>query len=130
MKKIILMCISVFLFASCKKASTPSAPKEENIVFETNAGSNAISTSGTFDFQVILKSKMPTNGIRIEVTANEEATGTSVTPQASGITTTTTSTNVSVQNLPRQKWVEATVKVTSISTSTNTASSKLRVIYK
>lgn len=131
MKKVLLPILGLIFLASCGKTSTtPQPPAEENIVFETNAGQNVTSPSGNFDFQVTLKSKMPAKGIRIEVSAIDEVAQTAILPQNSGITSTTAVTSASVQNLPRQKWVEATVKVTSLSTATNTASGKFRVIYK
>lgn len=126
-----LLIFGLFLvFASCKKSTTTPVVKEENIVFETNAGLNAISTSGTFAFQVTLKSKMPTGGIKIEVSAIEEAGGAAVTPQPNPITSSTAVTDYSVQNLARQKWVVATVKVSSVTTPTNSSSQTFRVIYK
>lgn len=129
MKRIIVAIFILSSFAGCKKAAVQPV-KEENIVFDVNTALSSISTSTTFAFQVTLKSKMPANGIRIDVTAIDESSGTAILPQATGITSTNVLNNVSVQNLPRQKWVEAMVKVTSISTSTNSASSRFRVIYK
>lgn len=125
MKNILILIVTILLLFSCKKKEI-----EEIIVFETTAGSNTISTSGNYSFQITLKSKMPSNGIRIEVSAIEEVSGTSISPQMTPLNTSTAVNSVSVQNLPRQKWAEATVRVTSLTSSTNTASTKFRVIYK
>ena len=62
--------------------------------------------------------------------AAEEATGTPVVPQTSTVSSSTSITDCLVQNLPRQTWVVATVKVTSSSTLTNTASQTFRVVFK
>lgn len=131
-KYLILICFFVGI-VSCGKKSTPTpipTPTEENIAFDLNTGATVNHTASNFDFQVTLRSKMPTKGIKIEVTASEEATGTAVTPQPSAINSSTSVTSASVQNLPRQKWVVTTVKVTSLSTGTNSATQTFKVIYK
>lgn len=128
--KHILLYLAIFsIITGCsKKGSTPE--KEENVVFELNTGQAAISSSSSYTFNVAMKSKLPKAGVRIELSAAEEAGGAAVTPQNGPINAVTASTDVSVQNLPRQKWVIATVKVTSISTATNTSTQTFRVVYK
>lgn len=133
MKKYVMLLVCVLTFFSCKKKTTPTptpTPTEENIAFDLNTGATVNHTASNFDFQVTLRSKMPTKGIKIDVTASEEATGTAVTPQPSAINSSTSVTNASVQNLPRQKWVITTVKVTSLSTATNSATQTFKVVYK
>ena len=129
MKKYLIYILLISAIISCGKK--PPAPEvEENIVFEQNAGQAAISTGSSYDFKVTMKSKLPKAGIRIEISAVEEAGGAAVTPQPAPITTTTLSADCSVQNLPRQKWVITTVKITSASTSSNTSTQTFRVVYK
>ena len=129
MKYSLFYLVMVCLVMACGKK--PPAPEvEENVVFELNAAQAAISTSSSYDFKVTMRSKLPKAGIRIEISAAEEAGGAAVTPQPAPITATALSTDCSVQNLPRQKWVIATVKITSVSTSTNTSTQTFRVVYK
>jgi hypothetical protein len=113
----------------CEK-NTSQKEVEENINFEMNPSFSSISSSTTYDFKVTLKSKMPLGGVIIDIIAIDEGSGTPILPQALGITSITSVSNLSVLNLPRQKWVETTVKVTSKQTATNSATAKFRVIYK
>lgn len=129
MKTTLTYILFICILLSCGKK--PPAPEvEENVVFELNASQAAISTNSSYDFKVTMKSKLPKAGIRIELSAAEEAGGAAVTPQPAPVITTEATTDLSVQNLPRQKWVIATVKVTSVSTSTNTSTQTFRVVYK
>lgn len=120
--------------ASCGKKTTPTppapTPTEENISFDLNTGATVTQAAANYDFQVTLRSKMPTKGIKIEVTASEEVGGAAVTPQPAAINSTTSVTTASVQNLPRQKWVIVTVRVTSLNTATNTAVQTFKIIFK
>jgi hypothetical protein len=121
MKTYLTYILLIGICLSCGKK--PPAPEvEENIVFELNAAQAAISTSSSYTFTVAMKSKLPK--------AAEEAGGAAVTPQNAPINALTASTDVTVQNLPRQKWVVVTVKVISISTATNTSTQTFRVVYK
>ena len=129
MKKYFICILIVTSVLGCgKKAPVPDV--EENIAFDMNASQAVISTSSSYDFKVTIKSKLPKAGIRIEVSATEEAGGASVSPQPAPITATNPITDCTVQNLPRQKWVIVNVKITSITTSTNTSTQTFRVVYK
>ncbi|MBC7721400.1 MAG: hypothetical protein H7068_05205, partial [Pedobacter sp.] len=44
--------------------------------------------------------------------------------------TTTVDNSTSVINLPQQKWVVATVKITDVNNAKNSGSKSFRVIYK
>lgn len=129
MKATLTYTLFICILLGCGKK--PPAPEvEENVVFELNASQAAISTNSNYDFKLTMRSKLPKAGIRIELSATEEAGGAAVTPQPAPVTTTAATADLSVQNLPRQKWVIATVKVTSVSTSTNTSTQTFRVVYK
>jgi len=129
MKTTLTYILFTCILLGCGKK--PPAPEvEENVVFELNASQAAISTNSSYDFKVTMKSKLPKAGIRIEVSAAEEAGGAAVTPQPAPVTTMAATADLYVQNLPRQKWVIATIKVTSVSTSTNTSTQTFRVVYK
>lgn len=125
----LLICLLIFAVAtSCSKKVAPEI--EENISFELNTGAVIVSSGSSQAFKVTMKSKIPKAGIKIDISAAEEATGTPVVPQTSTVSSSTSITDCLVQNLPRQTWVVATVKVTSSSTLTNTASQTFRVVFK
>ena len=129
MKKYFICMLFVAIAFGCgKKAPVPDV--EENIVFDVNASQAVISSSSSYDFKVTIKSKLPKAGIRIEVSATEEAGGASVSPQPAPVNSTAAITDCVVQNLPRQKWVIVNVKITSLTTSTNTSTQTFRVVYK
>lgn len=129
MKRISIYLLALLCMVACsKKTSTPEP--EENIAFDLNTSAAVIHSSSSYSFQVTLKSKMPAGGIKVEVSAVQELAGTTVSPQPSAITSTSSATTAAVHNLPQQKWVVATVRVSSVSTTTNTATQTFRVVYK
>jgi uncharacterized protein YcfL len=129
MKQLLLYGLLALLLTACSKKNSKPEP-EQNIVFDINTSSAVIHSNSSYSFQVTLKSKMPVSGIKVEVSAVQEVAGTAVSPQPAAITSTTSATTASVQNLPQQKWVVATVRVSSATTATNTATQTFRVIYK
>jgi hypothetical protein len=129
MKQLLLYGLLALLLTACSKKNSKPEP-EQNIVFDINTSSAVIHSNSSYSFQVTLKSKMPVSGIKVEVSAVQEVAGTAVSPQPAAITSTTSVTTASVQNLPQQKWVVANVRVSSATTATNTAMQTFRVIYK
>ena len=128
MKKVLVYLVLITLWGSCKKETNTKA--EESLIFEMSAGTTAISTKANYDFEVVMRSAVPAQGVRIDVSAVEEIGGSVVSPQSPSIIVTGTNTNASVLNLPRQRWVVATVKLTSVKTLTNTTTQSFRVIFK
>ena len=127
MKNLFLLLITIIFFTSCEKTKVEV---EENISFELNAASAVINNGNTYDVKLTMKSKVPSWGVRVEATATEEAGGATVGPQAPATTLTLTTTNLSIQNLPRQKWVVVQVNVSSTKTTTNSSTQSFRIIYK
>lgn len=129
----ILFLLFSFFIASCgsKKPPTPSPtpPAEAQIAFTQNAGSNVLNPGPSLNFAVTLTSTMPAAGIKVEVSTKEEASG-NVVGTNSSVNSTTATVNASVSGLPRQLWCIVTIKVSSVSTPTNTATQTFRVIYK
>lgn len=115
------------LLVSCGKSKIDI---EENIVFETNSSGAIINAASSYPFTAILKSKMPSNGIEIQVTATEELNGIEVLPQKSINKSLIASNDLIVQNLPRQKWVVVNVKVKSLTNPLNFSDKSFRVIFK
>lgn len=122
-----LLLLSLLVINGCSKSKIEV---EENIIFELSAGSAIIHTSNAYDVKLTMKSKLPSTGVRVETSATEETSGTPITPQAAAYTLTTASTSLTVQNLPRQKWVIVQVKASSIKTPTNSSSQSFRIIFK
>lgn len=129
MKQLLIYSLLILTLGACSKKASGPEP-EENIAFDLNTSSAVIHSSSSYSFQVTLRSKLPAAGIKIEVSAVQEVAGTTVSSQPAVITSTTTVTTAVVQNLPQQKWVVATVRVSSAATATNTATQTFRVVYK
>jgi hypothetical protein len=123
---LLLITVSVVLF-SCEK-KTPKEV-EEAIKYETDAIETNICNADKFIFTAKLLSKMPSNGIKLTVTAKEEVSGSNL-GQDEPIVSKGTQTAMNVKGLPKQKWVVATIKVCSAKDSTNCVSKSFRVVYK
>ena len=107
----------------------PTPPAEQPIAFTHNAGNNVLNPGPSLNFTVTLTSTMPTAGIKVEVSTKEEASGNAVGTNSS-VNSTTAAVNVGVAGLPRQLWCIVTIKVSSVSTPTNTSTQTFRIIYK
>lgn len=116
----------LLLFGCSKSASNESDP----IVFTTNAAASNISVASNFAFTLKITSRISASGLSVKIMAVEEVSGMSVSPQPPIFTTTVSDNSTSIINLPQQKWVVATIKITDIKNEKNTASKTFRVIYK
>jgi hypothetical protein len=128
MQKYFWSILMVLAIAACKKPD--NGPAEDKIVFTTNATNGAFSAAANYPFRIQLKSKMPADGIKIEIIATQEAGGALVSPQTPAFTTKDTLVNTAVSNLPRQLWVVTKVRVSSVTAPLNRDSSSFRVIFK
>jgi hypothetical protein len=117
----------MLLFISCRKTAINDS---DPIVFTTDAAASNISVASSFPFKVTISSRIGYSGLNVAVTAVEEVSGLSVTPQPPNFKTNIADNSTSVINLPQQKWVIVTIKVTDLYNSNNTASKTFRVIYK
>jgi hypothetical protein len=118
----------VLTTAGCKKSSTP-APPEQDLLISTDAGSYTIIPDPVFSFKVKVESTMPIGGVRIEYTVVSEIDNQNY-PQGSAINTYNPTSSLTIGNLPRQKICICTIKATSLSKSTNIATTGFRVGYK
>lgn len=109
-----------------KSGSNESDP----IIFTTNAATSNISVASNFPFTLKVTSRISVSGLSVQITAFEEVAGSSVSPQPPTFTTTVADNSTSIINLPQQKWVMATVKITDLINAKNTASKTFRIIYK
>ncbi|MHC0068978.1 hypothetical protein ACWATR_39970 [Nostoc sp. UIC 10890] len=130
-----LLLTSLALF-SCSKGgdgggSTPPPPQEANLTITTNPANNAVvpaAVGTTFPVTINVTSTMPSQGVRIEVTAAPEAGG------ASFFTSNTTSSNASntitINNTPAQVSCVVNIRVSSVARPSNAATSSYRYSRK
>jgi hypothetical protein len=126
---IILLSVILLLESCGSKSPTPPPPTEQPIAFTHNAGNNVLNPAPSLNFNVTLSSAMPAAGIKVEVSTKEEASGNIVVTNSS-VNSTSATVNVGISALPRQLWCIVTVKVTSVSTASNSATQTFRIVYK
>jgi hypothetical protein len=88
----------------------------------------AAAQSSNFSFKVSLSSKMPSNGIKIDITTKKDADGTVI--ESKSFESSSTSNDVSVGSLSMGVLYEISVVVTSKKTISNSAVKKFRVARK
>ena len=126
---IILLSVIVLMESCSSKSPAPPPPTEQAIAFTHNGGNNVLNPGSALNFAVTLTSAMPAAGIKVEVSTKEEATGNTVGTNSS-VNSTSATVNVGVSALPQQLWCIVTIKVTSASTASNSATQTFRVVYK
>lgn len=124
---IILIVGFAMLAFGCKKSVTNES---DPIVFTIDAAASNITVASNFGVGIKITSRISSDGLKVELTGVEEVSGLSVLPQAPAFITTTVDNSTSVINLPQQKWVVATVKITDVNNAKNSGSKSFRVIYK
>ena len=134
MKRIIigiLAIISISSISCSKSGSSSSQPAQEpSIVFTIDASNASVSASNSFNVVVTLTSLMPSSsGIKIEATITDQTTNATISQNAAIISTTAKNTFTLI-NLPQQHWCSATIKVSSVATSSNNSSQSFTVVYK
>ena len=126
----IIFLFAVILIQSCgSKNPPPPPPSEQPIAFTHNAGKNVLNPGPSLNFNITLTSTMPAAGIKVEVSTKEESSGNAVGTNSS-VNSTSAAVSASVSSLPRQVWCIVTIKVTSLSTASNSATQTFRIIYK
>ena len=123
---ILIMGLIILVSGCVKTASNESDP----IVFTTDAAASNISVASNFPVAIKITSRISFSGLKVTITAVEEVSALTVAPQPPTFTTNAVDNSSSVINLPQQKWVLATVRVTDVNNANNTASKSFRVIYK
>lgn len=126
---IVLILFFSLLVAACGSKSPDPLPSEQPIAFTHNAGDNVLNPGPSLTFTVTLTSTMPSSGIKVEVSTKEEASG-NVVGANSSVNSTSAAVSASVSALPRQLWCIVTIKVSSVSTPTNTSTQTFRIVYK
>ena len=133
-KAFIFLPLVVVLFMSCKKSdtaeTTPVVVVEPQIAFNLDAVNNSIALSSSFAVTATLTSTLPSSqGVKIEVTVLDETSSSPIT-QSAAVTSTTSANALQLISLPQQHLCNATVKVSSVKTPSNTASKSFTVVYK
>lgn len=125
---VLLTGLLLLLMPACKGDELPGEG-EEKLVVTTDAAALNMVTGPSADFNLIIQSKMPPNGvwIRVEVRGESDNLGYYLSPQIQSMSPTT---NITVANLPKQKICICTVKVTSKSSAANSSSASFRIVYK
>jgi hypothetical protein len=120
----------LFLISGCKKAKPTGPVAEPAIVFTTNANTTNTSLTNSFPVTVTLTSAMPSaSGINIESTVIDQTNNATI-PQNASVNSNTGINSIQLINLPRQHWCTVTVKVTSVATPSNFATTTFNVAYK
>lgn len=126
---IVVLFFSILVAACGSKSPAPPPPSEQSIAFTHNAGNNVLNPGPSLNFNVTLTSAMPAAGIKVEVSTKEEASGNTVGTNSS-VNSTSATVNVGISGLPRQLWCIVTIKVTSVSTASNSTTQTFRIVYK
>ncbi len=129
MKRVFLIIITGILIMAfgCTKTANNNS---DSIVFTTDAAASNISVASNFPVAIKITSRIAYSGLKVTISAIEEVSGLTVSPQPPAFITNSVNNSSSVINLPQQKWVVATVTVTDVTNASNTASKSFRVIYK
>jgi hypothetical protein len=123
----LIMAMIVLTTLGCDKPVP--ATSEQDLLISIDAGSYTIITDPVFSFKVKVESTMPPGGVRIEISVISEIDNQNY-PQGAPLNTYNPINTITIGALPRQKICVCTIKVTSLTKSTNTATTGFRVGYK
>src|SRR5215217_4090303 len=118
-----MLLAAVLLSAAALQSCEPSKPEPEEeaalVVSLDPVPVSPVRALGTsYDFKVKVDSKMPAQGVSVQVDYRKDSDNSSLFSQT--YTTTTTPLNVSVQGIPFNQVGAVTVVVTSKTKATNT----------
>jgi hypothetical protein len=131
------------LFAACGKKSsggggttpTPPAPPPPptetplSITTDPDPGSNTVTATGTtYQFNVVILSALPASGVEIVVEYRREGDNSVLFSQT--LTTSSSTTPITINNIPAGAVGTVSVKVTSRSQATNTVTKSFRLVRK
>jgi hypothetical protein len=129
------LCVVILftLCISCSKNNSGSGTTtdEENLQIAINpdpAGSLVKALSDTYTFDLIIKTRMPPQGVDVTVTCKKDLDNSVVFSQA--LQTSTTPLQVTIKNLTTNDVCTATINVQSRSKTTNNASLSFKVAKK
>ena len=117
-------------FAILMLQCNPAEIEEENLNISTDAPAYNETPGPDFSFRLMVESAMPPDGVKIFYTVKGESDNLDYPQNPGVIETTNKIILIKLINLPQQKFCVCTIKVTSKSKSSNTASKNFRVVYK
>jgi hypothetical protein len=129
--------LSLSILTSCKKAKTPTpvpppvVVTEENISFTIDPDpgtATASASSGTYTFNVNVSSKIPSAGVKVDLTTKKDADNFLLDSKT--IESSTASIAISTGTLAAGTLYNVSVVVTSKSKATNTATKTFKVARK
>ena len=133
-----MMMVALTISCTKKTTPTPTPPTppppvvvEENILFSLDPDpgtTTQTASSGIYSFKVILKSKMPSTGIKIYYLTKTDPAG--VTTDEKTLTSSLSSNDISTGTLASGALYSITVTVTSQKTSSNTLTKTFKVARK
>ena len=140
MRKIIFfsaLLLTASIMTSCKKPATPKpvtppvVVTEENIVFTIDPDpgtSTASASSGTYTFNVNVSSKIPSSGVKVDITTKKDADNFLLDSKT--VESSTSNIAISTGTLASGTLYNVSVVVTSKSKATNTATKTFKVARK
>jgi hypothetical protein len=139
MRKVIFfsaILLSASIMSSCKKPATPKPVPpvvitEENIAFTIDPDpgtATASATSGTYTFNVNISSKVPSAGVKVDITTKKDSDNFLLDSKT--VESTTANIAISTGTLASGTLYNVSVVVTSKSKAANTATKTFKVARK
>jgi hypothetical protein len=123
-----LMLIVAMIVVTTPACDKPPPILEQDLKISTDAASYTIIPDPVFTFKLKVESAMPAGGVKIEYSVVSEIDNQDY-PQGPAMNTFNPNNTITIV-LPRQKICICTIKVTSLSKSSNTATTGFRIGYK
>jgi hypothetical protein len=117
----------LLILFGCHKPS--QKVQEENLKISTDAINNSEVLGADYSFNLTVESVMPPSGVRISVNVVGESDNRNYSPIAD-METSNKSSTIRLHDLPLQIYSLCTVRVTSKTNGSNTASYSFRIIRK
>jgi hypothetical protein len=122
----LIVAMIVVTIPACDK---PPPILEQDLIISTDAASYTIIPDPVFTFKLKVESAMPAGGVKIQYSVVSEIDNQDY-PQGPAAMNTFNPNNTITIVVPRQKICICTIKVTSLSKSSNTATTGFRIGYK
>jgi hypothetical protein len=127
---IVCLAMSLLILPACKKGGggggtpdppPPPPPTEADLVVTLNPANGSVQAPalGPFNLTVTVTSTMPTNGVKIEVSAKKDDGSGSAAYYSTSVNSTTSINNFTITNTPPGVQCLVDVKVTSLTKPTN-----------
>jgi hypothetical protein len=118
---------SLVIVSGCDKK--PVEIKEENLRVVSDAVNNSEIPGANYDFNLMVESAMPPDGVRITINVVGESDNRNYSPMPD-TETSNKITAIHLNGLPLQQYALCNIRVTSKTKNTNTVALSFRVIRK